>query len=379
MVLRDEKERERLARLSKAIREKTTCRIYRNKLQSHKGEPEINDSDVYLGLSACNREEACGICSNWECLDRFEEHLTHDEQVEFKHCLISSDARTFKKYQIEVSKMIREREDALQRNIEKEIAEKKRQKEIEEQAKIEAQVQRVMSERIDDFTKGELLEIMNGTEEGQRLVAERKVRLNEEMRSAVQIRKNAINIEDGADGLTISDEADSEEILESQNVSTKGSGRLRVFIICFANLKGPEKMVGVQVQVTLFDKNGKVTECVKCYPNEADGGVKESGLLSFKSGVTLSSVPSDWEPGSFLVFKLFHHKVEPVQKLSLKCWSAVVKERIKPGRFRHSLFKKPFNINHLRNIIAGKFSFFGGFLSLYKSDKCDLKVSYEII
>ena len=48
MVLRDEEERERLARLSKAIREKTTCRIYRNKLQSRKGEPEIDDSDVYL-------------------------------------------------------------------------------------------------------------------------------------------------------------------------------------------------------------------------------------------------------------------------------------------------------------------------------------------
>lgn len=234
MVLRDEKERERLARLSKAIREKATYRIYRNKLQSRKGEREINDSDVYLGLSACNREEACGICSNWECLDRFEEHLTHDERVEFKHCLISSDARAFKKYQIEVLKMIREREDALQRNIEKEIAEKKRQKEIE------AQVQRVMSERIDDFTKGELLEIMNGTEEGQRLVAERKARLDEEMHGAVQMGRNAINVEDGADGLTISDEADSEEILESQNVSTKGSGRLRVFIICFANLKGPK-------------------------------------------------------------------------------------------------------------------------------------------
>ena len=93
-----------------------------------------------------------------------------------------------------------------------------------------------MSERIDDFTKGELLEIMNGTEEGQRLVAERKARLDEEMRSAVQMGKNAINVEDGADGLTISDEADSEEILESQNVSTKGSGRLRVFIICFRQI-----------------------------------------------------------------------------------------------------------------------------------------------
>ena len=95
MVLRDEKERIRLARLSRSIRKETKCCIYRSKLQTYEGEPEIDNVDVYLGLTSCSRVEACGICLDSECLDRFEEYLTHDEQVEFNHCLISSDSRTF--------------------------------------------------------------------------------------------------------------------------------------------------------------------------------------------------------------------------------------------------------------------------------------------
>jgi hypothetical protein len=183
MVLRDEKERIRLARLSMSIRKETKCCIYRSKLQTPEEKPEIDDVDVYLGLTSCSRVEACGICLDSECLDRFEEYLTHDEQVEFKHCLISSDSRTFEKYQVEVAKMIREREDVLQRKIEKEIAESKRKMELEENTKIEEEVQKVMNERVDDFTKGELLEIMNGTEKGQHLISERKARLDEDMRN----------------------------------------------------------------------------------------------------------------------------------------------------------------------------------------------------
>ena len=109
MVLRDEKERIRLARLSRSIRDETRCYIYRSKLQTSEGEPEIDGKNVYLGLTACNKVEACGICLDSECLDRFENYLTHEEKVEFKHCLISSDSKTFEKYQIEVAKMIRER------------------------------------------------------------------------------------------------------------------------------------------------------------------------------------------------------------------------------------------------------------------------------
>ena len=41
MVLRDEKERIRLARLSRSIRKETKCCIYRSKLQTFEGEPEL--------------------------------------------------------------------------------------------------------------------------------------------------------------------------------------------------------------------------------------------------------------------------------------------------------------------------------------------------
>jgi len=205
--------------------------------------------------------------------------------------------------------MIREREDALQRNIEKEIAEKKRQKEIEEQAKIEAQVQRVMSERIDDFTKGELLEIMNGTEEGQRLVAERKARLDEEMRSAVQMGKNAINVEDGGGNVsTRFDETESKQKLETQKVPYIGSGKLHVFIHSFANIKKTEFMDGLFVRLTIVDGNGKPKESVKCFPNKLNGSGVNRGMLVFGTGTTLTTVLDTLEPGAFIVIELLHYK-----------------------------------------------------------------------
>ena len=90
MVLRDEKERKRLSKISRAVRSDTKCRIYKSELQP------------------CNRDETCGVCL--DCLDDFERYLTHDEQIEFKHCLVSAESRIFEKYQIEVAKIIRERE-----------------------------------------------------------------------------------------------------------------------------------------------------------------------------------------------------------------------------------------------------------------------------
>ena len=101
MVLSDENEQIRLVRLTGRL---LVFFIYRSKLQTSKGEPEIDDVGVYLGLTSCSRVEACGICL---CLDRFEEYFTQDELVEFKHCLISSDSRKFEKCQVEVAKMIK--------------------------------------------------------------------------------------------------------------------------------------------------------------------------------------------------------------------------------------------------------------------------------
>ena len=313
MVLRDEKERIRLARLSRSIRKETKCCIYRSKLQTFEGEPEIDDVDVYLGLTSCSRVEACGICLDSECLDRFEEYLTHDEQVEFKHCLVSSDSRTFEKYQVEVAKMIREREDVVQRMIEKEIAERKRKTELEEKAKIEEEVHKVMNERVDDFTKGELLEILNGTEKGQRLIAERKARLDEEMRNAVEMGKTVVNTESVENGSTRSDGTESEQKLETQK-----SGKLHVFIHSFANIKEAEFMDGLFVRLTIVDGSGKPKESVKCFPNKLNGGgVNRGMMLVFRTGTTLTTVLDSLEPGAFIVIELLHYK----KKQSLKCWS----------------------------------------------------------
>ena len=325
MVLRDEKERIRLARLSSSIRKETKCCIYRSKLQTFEGEPEIDDVDVYLGLTSCSRVEACGICLDSECLDRFEEYLTHDEQVEFKHCLISSDSRTFEKYQVEVAKMIREREDVVQRKIEKEIAESKRKMELEENAKIEEEVHKVMNERVDDFTKGELLEIMNGTEKGQHLLAERKARLDEDMRNAVEIGKSVVSTEE--DCSTRSQESESEQKLEPQKIPYIGSGKLHVFIHSFANIKEPECMLDAFVRLTLIDGNGIPRESLTSSPNESNGGNANRGMLVFRTGTTFSTVLDSLEPGAFIVIELVHYKESTGGtygvRTSLKCWSFI--------------------------------------------------------
>ena len=111
MVLRDEKERKRLSRISRAVRSDTKCRIYKS------------------GLQPCNRDETCGVCL--ECLDDFERYLTHDEQIEFKHCLVSAESRFFEKYQIEVAKIIRERERDEILRIEALEEEKRAKKDME--------------------------------------------------------------------------------------------------------------------------------------------------------------------------------------------------------------------------------------------------------
>ena len=56
--------------------------------------------------------------------------------------LISSDSKTFEKYQIEVAKMIREREDVVQRKMEKEIAERKRLEEEKRKKEEEEEAER---------------------------------------------------------------------------------------------------------------------------------------------------------------------------------------------------------------------------------------------
>jgi len=262
MVLRDEKERIRLARLSRSIRKETKCCIYRSKLQTSEGEPEIDDVDVYLGLTSCSRVEACGICLDSECLDRFEENLTHGEQVEFKHCLISSDSRTFEKYQVEVAKMIREREDVVQRWIEKSITERRKneeeeeaelqrleleaqlKQEEEEKKRVEKQRERLavlkleqkekISQQQREFTNKELLEIVNDTEEGRAILEREKLRIHAEMEKVESM----------------------ESIPELQQIGMR--------VISFSNLKKPQDMKQVMLTLSIADSEGKILESHDC-------------------------------------------------------------------------------------------------------------------
>ena len=275
--------------------------------------------------------------------------------------------------------MIREREDVVQRMIEKEIAERKRKTELEEKAKIEEEVHKVMNERVDDFTKGELLEILNGTEKGQRLIAERKARLDEEMRNAVEMGKTVVNTESVENGSTRSDGTESEQKLETQK-----SGKLHVFIHSFANIKEAEFMDGLFVRLTIVDGSGKPKESVKCFPNKLNGGgVNRGMMLVFRTGTTLTTVLDSLEPGAFIVIELLHYK----KKQSLKCWSYM---DIQPLLTSTSdtlslcLLQKPVHLkNIMRDLIKQRDSEDGKFMASIKpygnKANLDLMVSFKIV
>ena len=318
MVLRDEKERIRLARLSSSIRKETKCCIYRSKLQTYEGEPEIDDVDVYLGLTSCSRVEACGICLDSECLDRFEEYLTHDEQVEFKHCLISSDSRTFEKYQVEVAKMIREREDEIQRWIEKSIAERRKKEEEEEaelqrleleaqlkqeeeeKKRVEQQRERLavlkleqkekISQQQREFTNKELLEIVNDTEEGRAILEREKLRIQAEMEKVESM----------------------ENIPELQQIGMR--------VISFSNLKKPQDMKQVMLTLSIADLEGKILESQDCCVIETlfEDGVYKTSCPETFFALKMKDIPKK----SAFILELKHYK-EMSGKVSTKCWSYV--------------------------------------------------------
>ena len=318
MVLRDEKERIRLARLSRSIRKETKCCIYRSKLQTFEGEPEIDDVDVYLGLTSCSRVEACGICLDSECLDRFEEYLTREEQVEFKHCLISSDSRTFEKYQVEVAKMIREREDEIQRWIEKSIAESRKKEEEEEaelqrleleaqlkqeeeeKERVEQQRERLavlkleqkekISQQQREFTNKELLEIVNDTEEGRAILEREKLRIQAEMEKVESM----------------------ESIPELQQIGMR--------VISFSNLKKPNDMKQVMLTLSIADSEGKVLESQDCCVIETlfEDGVYKTSCPETFFALKMKDIPKK----SAFILELKHYK-DKSEKLSTKCWSYV--------------------------------------------------------
>ena len=164
----------------------------------------------------------------------------------------------------------------------------------------------------------------------------------------------------------------------SQMQDGTGFPRLRVFIISFANLKDSIKMTDVRVRVTLIDSKGEIMEREVCVPNSDGLNVSKDGFLAIRSGITLSSIPSDWEPGTLLLFELFYLRGSD-KRVDLKCWSFVPKEKVtNDGVFGYNLIKKPVDIKALRKYLANKFSF-RGLVPYHADGGVGMKVSYEIV
>ena len=170
---------------------------------------------------------------------------------------------------------------------------------------------------------------------------------------------------------------ESSQTRESLISNGTGFPRLRVFIISFANIKDSIKMTDVRVRVTLIDSKGEIMEREVCVPNSDGLNVSKDGFLAIRSGITLSSIPSDWEPGTLLLFELFYLRSSD-KRVDLKCWSFVPKEQIKNGVFGYNLIKKPVDIKALRKYLANKFSF-RGLVPYHAHGGIGMKVSYEIV
>ena len=120
-------------------------------------------------------------------------------------------------------------------------------------------------------------------------------------------------------------------------------------------------------------------EDIVCVPNSDDGlNVSKDGFLAIRSGITLSSIPSDWEPGTLLLFELFYLRSSD-KRVDLKCWSFVPKENVtNDGVFGYNLIKKPVDIKALRKYLANKFSF-RGLVPYHADGGIGMKASYEIV
>ena len=269
MVLRDEKERKRLSRISRAVRSDTKCRIYKSELQP------------------CNRDEACGVCL--DCLDDFERFLTHDEQIEFKHCLVSAESRLFEKYQIEVAKIIRERKrdenlriEALEeekrvkkdtelqkiKQLEEEEKKMREAREREQQEKDKKALNDIVDAQIHEiklkstsFTNAELIEVVNYTPKGQKLLAEQKQRLEEQLESA-----KFVNIP----------------------ISNTLSPKFRVTINSFENIPDLSNMKHICVTIKLISREGIVLESTECVPGVEFGEIVDNCLILNASGAFCS-------------------------------------------------------------------------------------------
>ena len=203
-----------------------SCRLFINKLKTDKGKKKktkkkiINEDDdddenihsneneddkVYLGYSKCGKRTTTTdemnpvVCS--KCYENlFCTYLNEYEQREFRTVVLCSGEERLLKYTDEVAKIIRERENTEERESMAQMAKEKRieeekkrieeeeelRRKEEEEEKLERERARLIARKLEEkekffsrreqreFTNKELLEIVNNTEEGKRILDREK-------------------------------------------------------------------------------------------------------------------------------------------------------------------------------------------------------------
>jgi len=307
------------------------CRMYVNKLK-HSGkratrrDGSLVDDDVYLGYSKCERVEEqkkknkVNLCL--QCYENlFRKYLNEDEQREFKTMILStSDENRLERYQTEVAKIIRERENKEERKAMARLAKQKRM----EEERLERERVRMLARKLEEkekffsrkeqreFTNKELLEIVNNTEEGRKILEREKERLQ----------------------LEIAKVESTTEIFATKMLFMR--------VEAFTNVKDAQSMVGTTVTMTLVNKEGLIIESFNCLgirneavSEEIGEGIRNklpSADIYFTSGaeccfqMPCGDIPED----SSVIIELKHFKSDK-NKTSVKCWSYVTVKTLRSG------------------------------------------------
>jgi hypothetical protein len=213
--------------------------------------------------------------------------------------------------------MVREREDAVQRWIEKSIAERRKKEEEDEaelqRLELEAQLKQEeeekerreqqrerlavlkleqkekISQQQREFTNKELLEIVNDTEEGRAILEREKLRIQAEM----------------------------EKVESMENIPELQIG---MRVISFTNLKKPQDMKQVMLTLSIADSEGKILESQDCCVIETllEDGVYKTSCPETFFALKMKDIPKK----SAFILELKHYK-DKAEKFSTKCWSCV--------------------------------------------------------
>ena len=172
-----------------------------------------------------------------------------------------------------------------------------------------------------EFTNKELLEIVNNTEEGKRILEREKERLE------LEIAK----VESSADIETLAN------VVHAESTRT-----IFMRVDAFTNLKDAELMEGVSVTLSLASEEGDVIERCNCLDVRNDAVSEEvrrssaqverhfEYLLHLRRGVLLSNDSWTHPENSAFILELKHFK-KAKNKTSLKCWS-YVSDRVRAFR-----------------------------------------------